>query len=70
MASNKIVKNSFTEFKCMFSNALNEVEKSDRSSKLTAEEVLPLYPEVVRNVALLLFHQLTPVLSGCFLHCE
>jgi hypothetical protein len=40
-APNKIVKNSFTEFKCMFLNALNEVKKFDRSSKLTVQDVLP-----------------------------
>ena len=40
-----------SKFKLDFSNALIEVEKIDRSSKLSAIEAIPKYPEIVQNVA-------------------
>lgn len=40
-----------SKFKQEFFKGLKEVDKYNRSSKLTVEEVLPLYPEIIRNVA-------------------
>ncbi|KAG7160237.1 hypothetical protein Hamer_G023302 [Homarus americanus] len=34
-----------------FFGALMEVEKFDRSSKVTVEEAIPAYPEIVKDVA-------------------
>ena len=40
-----------SKFKEDFFIALKEVEKYNRSTKLSIDEVLPLYPEIIRNVA-------------------
>ena len=40
-----------SKFKLDFSNALIEVEKIDRSSKLSVMEAILKYPEIVQNVA-------------------
>ncbi|KAG7166202.1 hypothetical protein Hamer_G011023 [Homarus americanus] len=40
-----------TRFQQDFFGALMEVEKFDRSSKVTVEEAIPAYPEIVKDVA-------------------
>lgn len=45
------IANRLSKFQQNFSLALKEVEQFNRSSKLTVHEAIPLYPEIVRDVA-------------------
>ncbi|KAM4044019.1 uncharacterized protein ACNLHF_008128 [Anomaloglossus baeobatrachus] len=45
------VTSRLTRFHQNFSLAFKEIEKFNRSSKLTVHEAIPLYPEIVRDVA-------------------
>lgn len=40
-----------SKFKLDFTQALNEVEKIDRSSNMNVTQAIPYYPEIVKNVA-------------------
>ncbi|KAM3934836.1 uncharacterized protein RB166_002224 [Leptodactylus fuscus] len=44
-------KNTASTFQQNFSCALKEIEKFDRSSKITVQQAIPLYPDIVRDVA-------------------
>ncbi|KAG8235375.1 hypothetical protein J437_LFUL012586 [Ladona fulva] len=50
--SSKPKENNMNKFQINFSHALKEVENFDCSSKLTVKEAIPLYPEIVRDVAM------------------
>ncbi|XP_073429431.1 uncharacterized protein [Dendrobates tinctorius] len=44
-------RNTASTFQQNFSCALKEIEKFDRSSKITVQQAIPLYPDIVRDVA-------------------